>query len=64
MAPAGYKQGEITPSQLTHKRHARPAPARTIPPHFNLLRTACAPTSTHRNVCMGLYLLKFKFPLR
>jgi hypothetical protein len=32
--------------QHTHKRHAAPAPAHTTPAHSDLLRTACAPTST------------------
>jgi hypothetical protein len=35
--------------QHTHKRHATPAPAHTTPAHYDLLRTACAPTSTHSN---------------
>ena len=35
--------------QHTHKRHATPAPAHTTPAHSDLLRTACAPTSTHSN---------------
>jgi hypothetical protein len=35
--------------QHTHNRHATPAPAHTTPAHSDLLRTACAPTSTHSN---------------
>ena len=35
--------------QHAHKRHATPAPAHTTPAHFDLLCTACAPTSTHSN---------------
>ena len=31
----------------TYKRLVRPVPAHTTPPHFDLLRTACASTSTH-----------------
>jgi hypothetical protein len=35
--------------QHTHKRQATPAPAHTTPAHSDLLRTACAPASTHSN---------------
>jgi hypothetical protein len=50
--------------QHTHKRHATPAPAHTTPAHFDFLRTACAPTSTHSNgfVSYGFVLVQVQAP--
>jgi hypothetical protein len=50
MAPPDARQPKkASKTTHTHKRHATPAPAYTTPAHPDLLRTACAPTSTQSN---------------
>ena len=67
--------GEASKTTHTPKRHATPAPAHPTPPRFDLLRAACAPTSTHSNgfcaiwVCISsssssIHTRQFRHPLR